>query len=439
MGPNAATRFFFSLYCISAINIANSFFLSNVVNPSVSVPKTSHGNLMSLQSIRINSEDNAVGISDVLTNSALVGGTTVGAGILALPTYAGESGFWPATAGLVGCWVFMLTTGLLVAEVCSNLVKYELSDTESSTKVAAVDVESIGILYMMQRTLGNSFAPISGGLYLFIHYALLVAYISEAGEILADTFSLPVTNYGLGLFTFIMGSLIAFNSEETVEKANNFFVAIVLTSFFILIGIGIPHIQLSGLQFACADRIRECLPIFLIALVYHNIIPVVANRLRYDKAAITQTLVIGTAIPLLMFILWTAVVLGVSGNAQAVAQLSSGNVQEQLIQMFSTASGSASTVNIGVVIDIFSEFAIITSFIGFVTGLVSFYGDVFPDKFRIITSENVLPLYSLILVPPFLIACADPSVFLQALDITGTFGISLLFGLIPPIMTKVVR
>ena len=56
---------------------------------------------------------------------SLVAGTTVGAGILALPQVASEAGFLPTTAGLVGSWVFMATTGLLIAEVCCNLVKVD--------------------------------------------------------------------------------------------------------------------------------------------------------------------------------------------------------------------------------------------------------------------------------------------------------------------------
>lgn len=43
---------------------------------------------------------------------SLVAGTTVGAGILALPAVAIESGFIPSSATLIGTWVFMVTTGM---------------------------------------------------------------------------------------------------------------------------------------------------------------------------------------------------------------------------------------------------------------------------------------------------------------------------------------
>ena len=42
---------------------------------------------------------------------SLVAGTTVGAGILALPSVAIESGFVPSSVALIGSWIFMVTTG----------------------------------------------------------------------------------------------------------------------------------------------------------------------------------------------------------------------------------------------------------------------------------------------------------------------------------------
>uniref|UniRef100_A0A2P2M7U9 Tyrosine-specific transport protein isoform X2 n=1 Tax=Rhizophora mucronata TaxID=61149 RepID=A0A2P2M7U9_RHIMU len=50
----------------------------------------------------------------------LVAGTTVGAGILAIPAVTQESGFLASAVVCVICWVFMVATGLLIAEVNVN-------------------------------------------------------------------------------------------------------------------------------------------------------------------------------------------------------------------------------------------------------------------------------------------------------------------------------
>jgi Tryptophan/tyrosine permease family len=57
------------------------------------------------------------GTENQLINAiSLVAGTTVGAGILALPSVAIESGFFPSSAALIGSWVFMVTTGQFSAQ-----------------------------------------------------------------------------------------------------------------------------------------------------------------------------------------------------------------------------------------------------------------------------------------------------------------------------------
>lgn len=54
--------------------------------------------------------------------SALVAGTTVGAGVLALPAVTLPSGFGASSAALGACWLYAVITGLLVAEVCYPLL-----------------------------------------------------------------------------------------------------------------------------------------------------------------------------------------------------------------------------------------------------------------------------------------------------------------------------
>jgi tyrosine-specific transport protein len=48
--------------------------------------------------------------------------------------------------------------------------------------------------------------------------------------------------------------------------------------------------------------------------------------------------------------------------------------------------------------------------------------------------QGELPLYLLILGPPLVLAIIEPTIFFNALESAGTFGISLLFGLLPAAM-----
>ncbi len=50
--------------------------------------------------------------------------------------------------------------------------------------------------------------------------------------------------------------------------------------------------------------------VMFVALFYHNIVPVIAVQLEGDARKIRQSIIIGSAIPLLMFLVWNAVILG---------------------------------------------------------------------------------------------------------------------------------
>jgi len=54
---------------------------------------------------------------------ALITGSTVGAGVLALPATVAPAGFLPSTAVLTGCWAFLLVQALLLAEVCVAVMR----------------------------------------------------------------------------------------------------------------------------------------------------------------------------------------------------------------------------------------------------------------------------------------------------------------------------
>ena len=58
----------------------------------------------------------------VVGSISLVAGTTVGAGILALPAVTEAAGYAPSSAVIVGCWAYSCVTGLLLAEVNLRLM-----------------------------------------------------------------------------------------------------------------------------------------------------------------------------------------------------------------------------------------------------------------------------------------------------------------------------
>jgi tyrosine-specific transport protein len=358
----------------------------------------------------------------VLGSTALIAGTTVGAGILALPAVTLPSGIVPSTSGLIVVWLYALVSGLLVAEVTLNTIRTQ-------------GRPSIGFLGVVEKILGKLGARIAGSAYLFMHYALLVAYITKGGEILGSAAAkvwgmqiLP-TWVGTTTFTLLFGGIMYLGREKFVEKLNSAFVGIVILSFLGLLFLAGGHVQSTQLLFQNWNALGSAISVMSVALFFQNIVPLVVTQLEGDASKIRQSIFIGSVIPLIMFLAWNAVILG-SVSPDMLHPTSDGRTVFDPLQIL-RAGGAGEWL--GVLVSIFSEFAIATSFIGFVYGLL----DLLKDIFLLAQGgfSNRLPLYSLVLFPPMTLGTLNPSIFFTALDYTGTFSISVLGGIIPALMS----
>ncbi len=111
--------------------------------------------------------------------TALVSGTTIGAGVLALPSVTIDAGLIPSSIALVLTWLYALSTGLLLAEIhLRTLEQKQTSETQS------VGLISLITPVFGASKLGQVARSIAALAYGFLHYALLVAYIAQGGAIL---------------------------------------------------------------------------------------------------------------------------------------------------------------------------------------------------------------------------------------------------------------
>ena len=437
-------------------------FLLVDVNSFSTIPKVTRRNLK--LSIKMTTQSNN-SFKEIISATALVSGTTVGAGILALPTVALQPGFIPSSLALIACWVYMSITGLLIAEVNTNLHKNNDINNSNSN----INSQQIGIISMVGQTLGNKAQVFSSIIYVFIHYSLLIAYIAEAGGILTNTLHLSAYAWsGPLLFTTLLGSLFTFG-PSAVEGVNNLFVLAVLLSFFGLVGAGLSSMDLTNLNLIHQDyqQLLPALPVILVALVYHNIVPTICSQLKYTRKDIIISVAIGSLIPLIMFVLWDFLILDLLPSAPIEA---ADSTQTGAVDYYTTTtstggggSGSGSTTGgtvtqfnpidlllsstsntpsgegsnqLGPLLSIFSESAVITSFIGFVYGLTDFFCDLYPSKLE---RTGDWKLNSLVLLPPLLIACTYPNIFNDALALSGTYGTSTLFCIYPALMALAYR
>ncbi|KAG5408710.1 hypothetical protein IGI04_005029 [Brassica rapa subsp. trilocularis] len=337
----------------------------------------------------------------------LVAGTTVGAGILAIPAVTQESGFLASAVACILCWAFMVVTGLLVAEVNVNT----MSELGSG---------GVSLVSMAKRTLGSVGVQVASWSYILIHYTLLVAYIARSSGILTNFLGIPIWESAT-LFSLVLGSICFFGSQRFIGATNGVLVFGLIASFAALVTVASGDLHWEALLKANFEAVPMSIPIIALSFVYQNVVPVLCTDLEGDLPKVRTAIVLGTAIPLGLFLVWNAVILGSFPDTGVAAE----KMIDPLQQLRSTS------VTVGPFVEAFSLIAIATSYIGFVLGLTDFFSDLL----KLQTRQNKPFLYLLTLVPPLVLSLLDPEIFFKALDFAGTYGVLVLFGILPAAMS----
>lgn len=343
----------------------------------------------------------------LLGATTLVAGTAVGAGILALPAVCQPAGFAASAAAISGAAVFSVVTGLLVAEVSLNTM-CELGISSG-----------VSLGSMAERTLGKYGKTFVSGTYAVLHYALLVAYIAKAGETLhrMDP-GLPI-DVADALFALTITVLCYKAPPGVLDTVNGVLVASVVGSFVWLLVTVAPQVNVSALYQADFGRLTPAFPVIALAFVFQNVCPYICSSLEGDVRKVRIAVALGIAIPWLMFLAWDAAVLGSFSTPNGV-QPDQGMIDPLTVLRTTVPMASG-------LIDVFSLLAIATSFIGFVLGLSEFVAEAMQKP---IGKEKEIPMAATVL-PPLGLAVTFPDVFFKALDFAGTYGVLILFGLIP--------
>ena len=341
----------------------------------------------------------------------LVAGCCIGAGMLGLPVMSALTGFYPTLVMFFLSWLFMATTGLLLLEV--NL--WFGGD--------------VSIITMADKTLGLPGKLIAWFGFLFIFYALFVAYISGIGQ-LTSAFALQFTGHkvsprlGSTLITLFFGWSI-FSGTRTVDWVNRFLVAGLIVCYFMLVAFGLPHINVEYLQHSDWSYAWMVVPTMIISFGFHNMIPSLTTYFHCDTKRLVKAILIGSALPLAIYLLWESLILGLIPPGMQAAAL---NNQDMATQALNSAVGDTFVSDLA---EYFAFFAITSSFITIALSFFHFLEDGLPIKSD--TKGKIL-LSLLVVVPPYIFSFLYPKLFLMALNYAGGVGAVLLFGVLPAAM-----
>jgi len=342
----------------------------------------------------------------------LVAGTTIGAAMLAMPISIGMAGFFPGVLLCFLCWLYFTYTALLMLEV--NLW---------------MEDEEVNLITMAKKTIGFGGEVFAWVAYLFLLYALTTAYIAGSGDAMVN-FIQALTGLTLPSWLgpipimFIFGFFL-YHGTRHVDLFNRaLMIGLGVTFTFMIFGL-IPYVELNKLLHVDWPPLLIGVSVVVTSFGYHIIIPSLTHYFHGDLYQMRRAIIIGSFFPLLVYILWIFVCLGIIPLNEIAIGFAEGNNGAMIVADILNQS------TLEVVASFFVFFAIITSFLGVSLSLSDFLADGFKIKK---TSLGKVLLCVLTFTPPFLFSIAGRRVFFGALEYAGAFGVVTLLGLLPALM-----
>lgn len=376
-------------------------------------------------------EENEMGNTGTLSGAvALIAGSAVGGGVLAIPAATASAGVVPSLTFMTATWLFLCMQGLLLAEVTVATMK--------RTKK-----RSASILSLAKGTLGEGTGKFLAVLFILFSNAVLIGQLSKGGTVLSSFLtdvasSGPFYSSSVILVALSVVTLINKGGIKVADIANQVLLFLLLATFATLMGVGIANMDMANVAHSDWTRSLSTVPTFLQVLNFANLLPIVCTYLGGDLKRIREAVFIGSAIPLLVCMAWDVVALGL-----VPFQGGTGLLADPVNVLISTGSVWVSNLVI-----VFSICAVYTTLIGTYFTLDEFFAETLTGGSKI-NAANDGPsastksaakkevdwiLVSLILLPSTLVAAIAPQVFYNAINLSGTYLVTTLFCLAPTIM-----
>lgn len=333
----------------------------------------------------------------ILGSIAIVSGTSVGAGMLALPLATAALGIIPSLILLFGIWGLSGYAALLMLEI--NL-KSGVGD----------NVHSI-----TGKLFGRTGQFIQGLSFLSLLFALTAAYLTGGSSLLVlkaqNLFDFQLNNQlAVIIFTLVLGGFAALG-VAWVDKLSRVLFTLMLVFLALVLMFLLPDVSISNMAItAVTENISHnwflAIPVIFTSFGFHVCIATIVRYLDGNVDSLRKVLLIGSSIPLFCYILWLLVTLGTVGGDTI------SNFAGSLPKLVTSLQQVAAQPLISKCISLFADLALITSFLGVTLSLYDFIAELIRASN---TWQGRLQTWLLTFVPPLLCALYVPEGFVAVL------------------------
>jgi len=356
----------------------------------------------------------------ILLGTMITAGSAIGGGMFSLPIVSSGMWFSLAVLSFLLIWYISYLSALMILEANLHYPPGSSFDT------------------FVKDILGKGWSIFLGICVAFMLYILLYAYCSafgnmaihvwenSLGKVAANSSTQGLLGLGLG----ILFSAAIWVSTLFVGRLASILVIGMGISFVIATSGVIANISLTELFSASPPEasylsyVWAGLPYYITSFGFASVVPSLYKHYGKDVNKIKQSLLYGSIIALLTYIIWLAISFGIIPRHEFVGINETGGNVGDLVSAMELKMGSSSIQS---ALNLFSYFAIISSFLGVGLSLFDYIADLFDfgndKKARFITT-------CISFLPPALASFFFPHGFIAAIGYAG-FVLYLAFFFIP--------
>lgn len=347
----------------------------------------------------------------ILASIFMILGTSVGAGMLALPIATATQNIWLTILMLAFCWLMMTSGALAILEVNLNMA------------------DGSNMITMAEQGLGKIGKWICWVIYLGLLYCLLCAYIAGTSDIFASLLKTIHIDFSHTIDTIIATSalgVIVYQGIHSVARLNKWLMFLKLSSYIILVGILFNHMHLPNLAEGNFQPHLNTLMVMITAYGFAIIVPSLRSYLNSNRSLLIKVLLLGSLMPFIIYLIWTLIIQGAlprTGSSGLIPMAQNNDTNSLLIQALVLISHNQFSA---VLIKLFVSICALTSFLGVALSLT----DCLADSLKLEKKgKQGLLVAGLTFVPPLVIVLFIPGMFLAGLSHAGVFCLWLLIAI----------
>ena len=228
----------------------------------------------------------------------------------------------------------------------------------------------------------------------------------------------------VGLMIFM---LIVSRGVGVVDVVNRGLMSVKLLAYLILVMIVFPHITVSNIHAGQLVYKTSTLMVMMTSFGFAIIIPTLRVYLNSEFSRLKKVILVGSLLPLLMYLIWIGVVQGLLSRNILINAASSHEPNSVLMNNISLIAHNTVLTSIA---RLFMSICVVTSFLGVSMCLVDFMAD---GMGWLKQGWGNFKIYTVAFLPPLIIVLLAPGIFIRALSYAGFFCVFLLI-LLPLLM-----